>query len=100
MTRTHKQGRKLATSAWQSSVNVLALAARAAAKLDYTTNTLEELCENDPQFGGMLDNREFLGHLDTIEFCCVSCGCWKPQRENGTPDGSSWQCKECVKDGY
>jgi hypothetical protein len=75
--------------------DVLALAAQAAAKLDYTTDDLDLLAERDERFAAVLNDRDFLKHLDTLEFCCTTCEFWKPQRENATPDGAQWQCKEC-----
>lgn len=72
------------------------LAARAANKLDYTTDSLEELCERDEEIDAVRDDMAFLKELDRIEFCCVQCGYWKPQRENGTPNATEWKCQDCV----
>lgn len=79
----------------------LALAGRAAARLDHTTDDLAEFCsrEGNEQFEGCDDNHDFCKHLDTMIFLCVCCGWWKPQRENATPDASEWACQECVTDG-
>lgn len=74
------------------------LAAHAANKLDYTTDSLEELRERDEEIDAIADDMTFCRELDRLEFCCVCCGYWKPQRENGTPNASEWKCQECVRD--
>lgn len=72
------------------------LAAKAASILEYTTDTLEELAEKDPEIDEVVDNENFLKHFDALIFCCVTCNWWKRQRENATPDGSEWECQECA----
>lgn len=69
--------------------------------LDYTTEDIEHL--DDEKFNGkfapLLDSVEMRRELDKLCFQCNFCSYWKPQRENGTPDASTWTCKECVTDG-
>lgn len=33
--------------------------------------------------------------LDTLVFECRQCNNWFYQRDNATPDGAEWICKEC-----
>jgi hypothetical protein len=75
--------------------DVIALAARAAQKLEYTTDTLEELAEKDDEIAEVGDNKEFLKYFDSMIFNCTTCNWWKRQRENATPDAAEWQCQEC-----
>lgn len=75
--------------------NSIALAARAAEKLEYTTDSLEDLADKDPEIDAVRDNMEFLQALDTMIFCCTTCNWWKRQRENATPDAAEWECQEC-----
>lgn len=77
----------------------IALAARAAKLLDYTTMPLFELCEQHAEFADAENNKDFCTALDVIEFCCARCSWWKPQIENATPDSGEWICQECVKAG-
>lgn len=77
---------------------IVALAARAAGKLEYTTSSLEEVAEHDPEIAEVVDGTEFLKYLDSMVFCCVSCNWWKRQRENATPDGAEWECQECYNE--
>jgi hypothetical protein len=77
-------------------MSAITRAIEAAMKLEYTTDTLEHLAELDPRIAEVADDREFLKMLDSIVFCCVSCGWWKRQRENATPDAAEWKCVECL----
>lgn len=48
-----------------------------------------------------LTNQEELALLRIIDgriFCCAQCGYWQPQRDNATPNGQNWICKECHRD--
>lgn len=73
------------------------LAAEVAHKLDYTTDDLREFCdsEGNERYVECPDNMDFCKALDIIEFQCVTCSYWKPQRENATPNAGEWQCQEC-----
>lgn len=73
----------------------ITLAARAAQKLEYTTDSLEELAEKDPEIDEVVNTKEFLKYFDSMIFCCTTCNWWKRQRENATPDAAEWQCQEC-----
>jgi hypothetical protein len=75
--------------------NVIALAARAAEKLEYTTDSLDDLADNDPEIDGVRDDARFLQVFDSMIFCCTTCNWWKRQRENATPDAAEWECQEC-----
>lgn len=77
--------------------HTIALAAALAQKLDYTTDDLEEVCEREgnERFADCPNNRDVLRELDRIEFQCTFCACWKPQRENATPNDAQWKCQEC-----
>jgi len=79
--------------------DVIALAAKAAQKLEYTTDSLEDLADNDEAISAVVDDQRFLQALDSMVFCCVTCNWWKRQRENATPDGAQWYCQECKQDG-
>lgn len=35
--------------------------------------------------------------LDSVAFECCSCNHWFHQRDNATPDGDQWECKECAE---
>jgi hypothetical protein len=76
----------------------LALAARAAGILEYTTGTLEAVADYDPEIAEVIDSKAFTDHLDTMIFRCATCEWWKRQRENATPDGAKWICQECVSE--
>jgi hypothetical protein len=76
----------------------LALAARAAEKLEYTTGSLEEIAEADEEIAEVVDSKEFLEHFDSMIFCCTRCHWWKRQRENATPDAAEWVCQECISE--
>jgi len=78
--------------------DVIALAAKAAQKLEYTTDSLEDLADNDETVAAVADDQRFLQALDSMVFCCVTCNWWKRQRENATPDGAQWECQECRRD--
>jgi len=78
--------------------DVIALAAKAAQKLEYTTDSLEDLADNDETVAAVVDDQRFLQALDSMVFCCVTCNWWKRQRENATPDGAQWECQECHRD--
>ncbi len=78
--------------------DVIALAVRAAQKLEYTTDSLEELRERDDEIDAVADDSRFLAAFDSMVFCCVSCNWWKRQRENATPNAAEWECQECVTD--
>lgn len=77
------------------------LAAALVKLLDYTTDDLNEVCEREgnERFENVPNDIEVLREIDRLEFQCVFCGWWKPQRENATPDGAQWACKECVASG-
>lgn len=77
--------------------DTIALAAEVAHRLDYTTDDLAEFCqrEGNEKYDGLDNNLDFCAALDILEFQCKTCSYWKPQRENATPDGGQWQCREC-----
>lgn len=81
--------------------DMIALAAEAARRLDYTTEDLEEFCcrEGNEKFYQCTTSKKFFETLDLIEFQCGCCSWWKPQIENATPNGDKWVCQECVKSG-
>jgi hypothetical protein len=80
--------------------DVIALAARAAEKLEYTTDSLEDLADKDPEIEAVRDDARFLQALDSMIFCCVTCNWWKRQRENATPDAAEWECQECFNEDH
>jgi hypothetical protein len=80
------------------SDRTLALAARAAGKLEYTADTLEHIADHDAEIAEVMYGKDFLEHFDSMIFCCVRCGWWKRQRENATPDAAEWVCQECVSE--
>lgn len=81
------------------SDRIIALAARAAAKLEYTTLDLEiDIVEHDEEIALVYDGSEFARALDTMLFQCKDCQYWKRQRENATPKAAQWQCQECFDD--
>jgi hypothetical protein len=80
--------------------DVVALAARAASKLEYTTLDLEiDIVENDEQIAAVYGTERFSTALDTMVFQCKTCSYWKRQRENATPNAAQWQCQECYSEG-
>jgi hypothetical protein len=72
------------------------LATKAASQLEYTTDSLEEIAEKDPEIAEVVDSTNFLKHFDSLIFNCVTCNWWKRQRENATPKGDEWVCQECA----
>lgn len=82
-------------------MDTLHLAAQAVSILDYTTEDITHLLDEkfNGKYDAVIDNLEFLRNIDRVEFQCNFCSYWKPQRENGTPDASTWTCKECLTDG-
>lgn len=78
------------------------LAYEVAEKLDNTTDDLSEFChrEGNEKYAECDDNMDFLKRFDALIFMCTSCGWWKRQRENATPDASEWQCQECFREDH
>lgn len=76
--------------------DVIALAARAAQKLEYTCmDDLNTVAENDPEIEAVCNDKRFLQAFDSMIFQCKTCNWWKRQRENATPNAPEWECQEC-----
>lgn len=70
------------------------IAEKAAAKLEGTQSSLEQVLEDlDAEGADEID--EFCDRFDSLVFCCTQCDWWFNTSETGNDVYGQWACEEC-----